>query len=236
MDWGNAIVRSKELGPSGEVISVTMNLHLEGDFKKTKKKITWLAEATETNPLPTVTLYDYDYLITKKKLEEDDNLADFVTPVTEFKEEAYADANILTLSQGDIMQFERKGYYVLDAINKEEKTAKFIKIPDGKASSLASKAGGAVPVDAVPASSVPKSKTPGKGSWGKGGAPQGVTPKPSTTDVPEGTQILLSEGTRGFEIPVKTTLHKVPRVDGESGLETPTNVALHKVKSIYESI
>jgi glutamyl-tRNA synthetase len=181
-----------------------------------------------------VTLFDYDYLINKKKLEEDDNLADFVTATTEFKEDALADANILTLKEGDIIQFERKGYYILDRFNKAENVAKFIKIPDGKVASLASKAGGAVPVESVPASAVPKTKTPGKGSWGKGGNPPGRAT--ATTQVPEGTHIMLSEGTTGFEIPVKTTLHKVPRVFGENAVETPSNVSLHKVPNIYDSV
>ena len=121
MDWGNAIVVSKTIDPSsGQVTAIEMQLHLEGDFKKTKKKITWLAQPLDSkHSLVDVTLLDYDYLITKKKLEEDDNVADLVTPVTEFKERALADANVLELAEGDIIQFERKGYYILDAIASE---------------------------------------------------------------------------------------------------------------------
>lgn len=147
MDWGNAIVRSKTTDSTGEVTSMIMELNLEGDFRKTKKKITWLAKPTETHPLIPVTLLDYDYLITKKKLEETDDVADYVTPVTEFKEEALADANVTDLKKGDIMQFERKGYFVFDG--EVEGVRQFIRIPDGKAANIASKAGAA----AVPAPS-----------------------------------------------------------------------------------
>jgi len=140
MDWGNAIVRSKTTSPSGTITSLSMDLHLSGDFRKTKKKITWLAQPTATHPLSPVTLLDYDYLITKKKLEESDNVEDFVTPVTEFREEALADAGVGDLGKGDIMQFERKGYFVFDGVA-EEGRLEFIKIPDGRAASLASKAG-----------------------------------------------------------------------------------------------
>ncbi|EGN95580.1 hypothetical protein SERLA73DRAFT_113195 [Serpula lacrymans var. lacrymans S7.3] len=140
MDWGNAIVRSKTTGPSGEITSLTMDLNLEGDFRKTKKKITWLAQPSESYPLIDVTLLDYDYLITKKKLEENDNVADFVTPMTEFKEEALADANVNDLKKGDIIQFERKGYFIFDG-NGEDGKLEFIRIPDGRAANLASKAG-----------------------------------------------------------------------------------------------
>ncbi|KAF8163408.1 glutamate-tRNA ligase [Crassisporium funariophilum] len=139
MDWGNAIVRSKEVDSSGTIVSVTMDLHLEGDFRKTKKKITWLAQATPEHPLPSVALVDFDYLITKKKLDESDNVADFVTPVSEFKEIALADANVLDLEKGAIIQFERKGYYIFDG--ETNGIREFFKIPDGKAAGIASKAG-----------------------------------------------------------------------------------------------
>ncbi|KAF9469253.1 glutamate-tRNA ligase [Collybia nuda] len=138
MDWGNAIIRSKTIDGSGKVTAIEMDLNLEGDFRKTKKKITWLSSPTSENPLVPVTLVDYDYLITKKKLEEADDVADFVTPVTEFKEEALADANVNDLKRGDIIQFERKGYFVFDG--ELDGVKHFILIPDGRAASIASKA------------------------------------------------------------------------------------------------
>ncbi|KAH0583669.1 hypothetical protein H2248_009283 [Termitomyces sp. 'cryptogamus'] len=138
MDWGNAIVRSKTVDASGVVTGIEMELNLEGDFRKTKKKITWLSQHTSANPLARVTLLDYDYLITKKKLEEDDNVADFITPVTEFREEAVADANVKDLKKGEIIQFERKGYYIYDG--EVDGVREFILIPDGRAASVASKA------------------------------------------------------------------------------------------------
>ncbi|EIW84894.1 glutamate-tRNA ligase [Coniophora puteana RWD-64-598 SS2] len=149
MDWGNAIVCSKETDSAGKITALTMDLHLDGDFRKTKKKITWLAQPTAEHQMVDVTLLDYDYLITKKKLEEEDELEKFVTPVTEFRTEALADANVSTLKKGDIIQFERKGYYIFDGKSDETSRLEFIHIPDGRAASLASKAGagGAAPTD-----------------------------------------------------------------------------------------
>ncbi|TFK42481.1 glutamate-tRNA ligase [Crucibulum laeve] len=151
MDWGNAIVCSKTVDASGVVTAVQMDLNLEGDFRKTKKKITWLAAPTAEHQLPTVSLVDFDYLITKKKLEENDDVADFITPVTEFKEEAYADANVNALKKGDIMQFERKGYYVYD--NEVNGVREFFRIPDGRAAGIASKVPGPTPAAVEPAPS-----------------------------------------------------------------------------------
>jgi len=146
MDWGNAIVRSKEADSSGTITALVMELHLEGDFKTTTKKITWLAQPTSAHPLVDATLIDHDYLITKKKLEEEDDLKDFVTPVTEFREDALADANVRELKRGDIVQFERRGYYAFDGVvgggaGERPQTWEFIRIPDGRAAGLASKAG-----------------------------------------------------------------------------------------------
>ena len=138
MDWGNAIVRSKTVDAAGRVTAIEMDLNLEGDFRKTKKKITWLAQPTDTHPLVPVTLLDYDYLITKKRLEENDNVADFITPVTEFRDDAFADANVNDLKKGDIIQFERKSYYIYDG--EVGGVKEFILIPDGRAASIASKA------------------------------------------------------------------------------------------------
>ncbi|KAF5380883.1 hypothetical protein D9615_004122 [Tricholomella constricta] len=153
MDWGNAIVRSKTIDATGQVVAIEMDLNLEGDFRKTKKKITWLSQSTDAHPLAPVTLIDYDYLITKKKLEENDNVEDFITPVTEFREDAVADANVTDLKKGDIIQFERKGYYVYDG--ELDGAKEFILIPDGRAASIASKAGGATAAAQVVKPAVP---------------------------------------------------------------------------------
>jgi glutamyl-tRNA synthetase len=146
MDWGNAIVRSKTTDSTGTITALTMELNLDGDFRKTKK-ITWLAQPSAAHPLVDATLIDYDYIITKKKLEENDDVKDFVTPVTEFREDALADANVRELKRSDIIQFERRGYFIFDGVVEKQdavgthKTWEFIRIPDGRAAGLASKAG-----------------------------------------------------------------------------------------------
>ncbi|KAG2184829.1 hypothetical protein INT43_000742 [Umbelopsis isabellina] len=137
MDWGNAFVRDIKKDENGNVSSAELELHLEGDFKKTKKKVTWLSYGDE---VADIILLDHDYLLTKKKLEEDDEVIDFVTPVSEFKTPSYADANVKNLKHGDIIQLERKGFYIVDAVATGSAPAQLIHIPDGKASSMASKA------------------------------------------------------------------------------------------------
>lgn len=88
MDWGNAFVRKITKSDStGQIESLEMELNLSGDFKKTKKKVTWLSPPTVNgsgDELQKVKLLDYDYLITKKKLEEEDSVESFLNPKTEY--------------------------------------------------------------------------------------------------------------------------------------------------------
>ncbi|KAI0950021.1 hypothetical protein AcV7_008616 [Taiwanofungus camphoratus] len=206
MDWGNAIVCSKEINAEGIVTSIVMELHLGGDFRKTKKKITWLAQQTNTYPLVDITLLDHDYLITKKKLEENDEVKDFVTPVSEFREDALSDANVLELKKGDIIQFERKGYYIFDGVTDGRR--EFIHIPDGRAASLASKAG---PSSASPAGAVTTAGRKGKG-------------------VP-------AEGAKAaaFEIPVDTKMYTVAPVYGDGDVVAPADTNMYEVKNVYDA-
>ena len=154
MDWGNAIVRSVSRDAAGDVTSIDADLHLKGDFKATDKKITWLAKAESAHAVVRVRLLDYAYLITKPKLEKDDDVRDFANPQTEFTVDALADANVLGLKERDIIQFERKGYFILDKIveGNGEKRLEFIRIPDGRAAGLALKSG--------PTAGAPKCKAP----------------------------------------------------------------------------
>ena len=119
MNWGNAIVRSitKSSEPSKDgtplITGLEMDLHLSGDFKKTKKKITWLSTSAQENLVP-LEYISFDYLITKDKLEKEDTLEDFLTPVTEWRTRAVADVNVSELKAGQIVQLDRKGYFRID--------------------------------------------------------------------------------------------------------------------------
>ena len=132
MNWGNAIVRktSHSLNPLNRIVTgIELELHLQGDFKKTKKKVTWLSADQELIP---VELVEFDYLITKDKLEEDDNYEDFLNPTTEIRTEAVADCNVADLKVDDIIQFDRKGYFRVDKAFQHGQPAIFFQIPTGK--------------------------------------------------------------------------------------------------------
>lgn len=139
MNWGNAyarrIFRAAQPDETGQskVTGIEFELHLEGDVKKTTKKISWLASVS-SNLVP-VDLVSFDYLITKDKLEKEDTLENFLNPNTEFRTHAFADCNMTELARGAIIQFERKGYYKLDVEYKSGGGSQmvFFDIPSGKA-------------------------------------------------------------------------------------------------------
>lgn len=111
MGWGNAFVR--DLSSSAEpVTSLKLDLNLKGDFKTTEKKITWLS--AEGFKLVPAELWEFDYLLTKDKLEEEDNFEDFLNPNTASMEDAVCDAGVGELKADDIIQLERRGFYRVD--------------------------------------------------------------------------------------------------------------------------
>lgn len=131
MNWGNAFVRKIETdSASGLVTGLELELHLEGDVKKTEKKVTWLS--TEGQELVPIELVDFDYLLNKDAMQEEDKLEDVLNPKTEFRDDAVADCNVAELKEDDIIQFDRKGYYRVDQAYSPGKPAVLFNIPTGK--------------------------------------------------------------------------------------------------------
>lgn len=64
MDWGNAIITEiKKV--NGSVTNLVGVLHPEGSVKTTKLKLTWLSD---TDELISLSLFEFDYLLKKKKV------------------------------------------------------------------------------------------------------------------------------------------------------------------------
>lgn len=103
----------------------------DGDVKAAKRKLSWLVDAPG-NTIPT-TLFEFDNLISKEKLEEDDKFEDFINPDTQAETEVLGDAGMKTLKENDIIQLERRGFYRVDRpyINETKPLILFM-IPDGK--------------------------------------------------------------------------------------------------------
>ncbi|KAI4349847.1 hypothetical protein L6164_010396 [Bauhinia variegata] len=130
MDWGNAIVKEIGKDQNGNITQLSGVLHLEGSVKTTKWKLTWLPDIDELVPL---TLVEFDYLITKKKLEEGEDFLDVLNPYTKREVAAYGDSNMRNLKRGEILQLERKGYFRCDSsFVRPSKPVVLFAIPDGR--------------------------------------------------------------------------------------------------------
>lgn len=130
MDWGNAIVKEIKKGENGNVTELVGVLHLEGSVKTTKLKLTWLPDTNELVPL---TLVEFGYLITKKKLEEGEDFIDVVNNETKKEIAGVGDSNMRNLKRGDILQLERKGYFRCDVpFIRPSKAVVLYAIPDGR--------------------------------------------------------------------------------------------------------
>eukprot|EP01062_Namystynia_karyoxenos_P041191 TRINITY_DN29_c0_g1_i1.p1 TRINITY_DN29_c0_g1~~TRINITY_DN29_c0_g1_i1.p1 ORF type:complete len:813 (+),score=310.93 TRINITY_DN29_c0_g1_i1:156-2441(+) len=191
MDWGNAFIR----GYDPKQGTASAELHLDGDFKKTKYKLTWLADCPQNKVL--CELVEYDHLITCKKPpkkeragpaaadpeagsddDEDDvppgavdPLDAVMNPVTKAAQFAWAEEALgKEVNVGDIIQLERRGFFICD---KKEPHFVLISIPDGheKPNPLSMKARAKREQDASqPAAAAPKEKK-GKEKKGGGAAP-----------------------------------------------------------------
>jgi glutamyl-tRNA synthetase len=131
MKWGNCTISSKVENANGSfTLSGTVNLE-DTDFKKTKK-ITWITEDITSNF--EITLVEYDHLITKKKVEENDKVEDLVNHNSKIAYTAIAEGPMKKLKQGDMLQLERRGFFFVDKA--ENNTLILNYIPDGKTKNM----------------------------------------------------------------------------------------------------
>ncbi|KAI4374043.1 hypothetical protein MLD38_012088 [Melastoma candidum] len=130
MDWGNAIVKDIQKNQDGVITKLSGVLNLQGSVKTTKLKLTWLPE---TDELVNLSLVEFDYLITKKKLEEGEDFLDVLNPCTKKVTSAIGDSNMRNLNRGDVLQLERKGYFRCDVpFVRPLKPIVLFAIPDGR--------------------------------------------------------------------------------------------------------
>lgn len=127
MDWCNAYITNIKLNESGVPYDAVLALHPEGDVKKTKYKLSWIPE----NPSSvTLTLLEYDNLLTKKKPDPEESIDEIVAKVSKYTQEALGEEALSVVKKGDVIQLERRGFYIVD--NDEGFRKTLILIPDGK--------------------------------------------------------------------------------------------------------
>jgi glutamyl-tRNA synthetase len=139
MGWGNAIVETVAKDERGNVTELTGRLNLQGDVKATSAKLTWLALAPEHKQVE-CTLVEVDHIITVAKLEEEQKVETVVNPNTWLETKATGEAALRATKRGQILQIQRRGFFVCDREWSAAEPLLLIYVPDGnqKASSVLS--------------------------------------------------------------------------------------------------
>lgn len=135
--WGNVRVTKLSRDGSGHVTSVEAKLSLDDTEYKNRQKLTWLAEVDHAPLTPTVCVH-FDHLITKGVLKPEDDFKDFVNHNSKVTYEMLGDQLLRQLKKGDIIQLQRRGFYICDepwrapsAHSGAESPCVLFNIPDG---------------------------------------------------------------------------------------------------------
>ncbi|XP_054674876.1 bifunctional glutamate/proline--tRNA ligase isoform X6 [Grus americana] len=113
INWGNVIITKLNRNSSGKIVSIDAKLNLENkDFKKTTK-ITWLAETPRAPLIPTVCV-NYEHLITKPVLGKDEDFKQYINRNSKQEELMLGDPCLQELKKGDIIQLQRRGFFICD--------------------------------------------------------------------------------------------------------------------------
>lgn len=116
-----------------EKMKITAVTNFNGDYKKTKKKIHWIPFIPDK--LVHCILYEYDHLITVDKLDPDvSDWKTFVNYNSKHETHVYAEPEFIHVKVKDKLQFERRGYFIVDSI--VNGVYHLIKIPDGKSKNM----------------------------------------------------------------------------------------------------
>ncbi|XP_062980145.1 bifunctional glutamate/proline--tRNA ligase isoform X2 [Elgaria multicarinata webbii] len=113
INWGNIIITKIYKNSAGKITSIDGKLNLENkDYKKTAK-ITWLAETPRAPSIPTVCV-NYEHLITKPVLGKEEDFKQYVNRNSKQEELMLGDPCLKDLKKGDIIQLQRRGFYICD--------------------------------------------------------------------------------------------------------------------------
>eukprot|EP00794_Sanderia_malayensis_P017780 gene17780-19556_t len=143
INWGNIRIKKINKGQSGKVESIDANLELENkDFKKTAK-VTWLASHSQGPFTPTICV-NFDHIISKDVLTKNDNFKDYINKNTKTETAMLGDPCLKTLKKGDIIQLQRRGYFICDQPFEDisrhsgkESPCVLFNIPDGHTKAMA---------------------------------------------------------------------------------------------------
>lgn len=136
MKWGNAFMQRISRGEGSAATGAEAELNLDGDFKKTEKKVTWLAATDDLTP---VKLIEYDVLVTVPRMEDGMDVNAVLNPCSRAETAGVAEAALRNVPVGAVVQLERRGFYRIDKAYdpaQPSQPMELILVPDGKTKSM----------------------------------------------------------------------------------------------------
>ncbi|KAI1710181.1 tRNA synthetases class I (E and q), catalytic domain-containing protein [Ditylenchus destructor] len=129
VNWGN--LKIEKVSKDGDtVVRIDADLDLENtNFKKTLK-VTWLAEPEDAKNIPVKTLH-YDHIISKAILAKDDDWMNHINKNSLTEKFLIGEPALANVKKGDIIQLQRKGFFICDKEGTADCPMIFVEIPDG---------------------------------------------------------------------------------------------------------
>eukprot|EP01066_Platyproteum_vivax_P011496 Platyproteum_vivax@DN5222_c0_g1_i1.p1 len=130
MRWGNAFLHL-EKNAEGNVTKIKAKLNPGGSAKSTKKKLHWIPVSDKSVP---IIVKEFDHLIKKEKPEDEDNMQDIVNLNSCHETKGLGEVHMTNLKKGDVIQLERRGYGIVDAV--QGNTLIIHIVPDGRTKNM----------------------------------------------------------------------------------------------------
>ena len=114
INWGNLMIKKVNKNKEGKIESVEAEDNTaDTNFKKTLK-VTWLCDDDDKSPKTPVVLVYYDHIISKPILDKDDDFKNYVNKDSKYEVEMIGDPELKSLKKGEMVQVQRRGYFICD--------------------------------------------------------------------------------------------------------------------------
>merc|ERR1719238_1770169 len=133
LHWGNAFIKKVNKGKDGAIVGASGSLNPGGDVKTTKYKLHWVPNVPNVTPC---IIREYDHVMSKEKLEDDEEILNFINKASVREFPSVGDPMLKTLQKGAKLQLERRGYFVVHQVAFRDRPMVLVETPDGRAKSL----------------------------------------------------------------------------------------------------
>ena len=139
MNWGIINIDKINYNEENKISSIDAKIETENKNFKGKQTLIWVADNGLNNLVP-VKLVELDYLFNavEKPKEDEEKKMEIVleenTSPTWYETKGFAESSLRLLNRGDIIQFIKFGFFIVDKpyLGRKSEPAVLINIPDGK--------------------------------------------------------------------------------------------------------